>query len=192
PVGFELRDPGAGMRLAGTDRITLRRDPHISRYELFLAMAQTDDGLDAVLTFDAELLQRDRITRIANHLQRLLAEVGENPDRGIGDLPMLGEDELRRIRLQGCSTPLPPARQATVVSEFEAQAARRPDAPALVQGDRRLSYRELDESANRLARRLQALGVGTDDRVALCVDRSPDAIVAMLAILKAGGAYLPI
>ncbi len=192
PVGFELRHPGEGMRLAGTDRITLRRDPHISRYELFLAMTEAGGGLDAVLTFDAELLDRDRVERIAGHLQRLLAEVGRNPDRGIGDLPMLGEDELRRVRLEGRPTPLPPERQATIVSEFEAQAARRPDAPALAQGDRRLSYRQLDETANRLARRLQALGVGIDERVALCVDRSPEAIVAMLAILKAGGAYLPI
>jgi amino acid adenylation domain-containing protein len=192
PVGFELRDPGPGMRLAGTERIGLRLDPSISRYELSLEVTRTGEGLDAVLVFDAELFERGRIERMARHMQRLLVEAAANPDRGIGDLPMLGEDELRRVRLTGRQTPMPPSPLATIVTEFEAQAARRPEAPALVQGERRLSYRELDEAANELAGRLRALGVGADERVALCVDRSPEAIVAMLAILKAGGAYLPI
>ncbi len=192
PVGFELQDPQPRMRLAGTEKIVLRRDPRISRYELSLEVTPSEGGLDAVMVFDAELFDRHRIERMAGHLRRLLAAVATGPDRGIGELPMIGEDELRRLRLTGPSTPMPPSPLATIVSEFEAQALRRPDAPAVRQAGMRLSYRELDDAANRLARRLQALGVAPDERVALCAERSPDAIVAMLAILKAGGAYLPI
>ena len=75
---------------------------------------------------------------------------------------------------------------------FEAQVERRPDAVALVFGEETLSYGELNARATRLAHRLRGIGVGPDDRVAVCVDRSVAMVVALLAVLKAGGAYVPL
>src|ERR1700730_9684400 len=75
---------------------------------------------------------------------------------------------------------------------FEAQVDRSPDSVALAFGDRRLSYRELNARANRLAHRLRALGVGPDILVGLCIDRSPEMVVGLLGIVKAGGAYVPL
>src|SRR4029453_10724653 len=75
---------------------------------------------------------------------------------------------------------------------FERQAAARPDATAVVFGEQRLSYRELNERANKLARYLQRLGVGPESLVGICIERSAETIVGLLGILKAGGAYVPL
>ena len=85
-----------------------------------------------------------------------------------------------------------PRSATTIHEQFEAQATRSPDAIALVFEDKSLTYRELNAQANRLAHHLRALGVGADALVGVCLDRSLDAIVAMLAVLKAGGAFVPI
>src|SRR5207302_3675762 len=83
-------------------------------------------------------------------------------------------------------------RSGPVHRRIEAQAASTPDAVAVVCGDERLTYGELDRRANRLARHLRGLGVGPDVPVGLCVDKSAEAVVAVLAVLKAGGAYVPL
>ena len=89
--------------------------------------------------------------------------------------------------------PVPdPAGHETLHALFEAQARRVPRRPAVVFGDRTLSYAELETAANRLASRLRACGVGPDTPVGVCVDRGPELVVALLGILKAGGAYLPL
>ena len=90
---------------------------------------------------------------------------------------------------QGPTTPYPKGR--TVPSLFREQAARRPDAIALQDGEARLTYHELDELTNQLAHHLRGRGVGPDQPVAVCMDRSIEFVIAVLGILKAGGAYVP-
>ena len=137
--------------------------------------------------YDAPALNLHR-----ERLLRLLEIVASEPTAAIGRLAILSDVERRQV-LHGWNartTPLPPP--TTLPSLFEAQVARRPDSVALVHGDVQLSYFELNRRANRLAHLLIRRGVGSEQLVGLCVRRTPEMIVGLLAILKAGAAYLPL
>ncbi|HEX8904475.1 MAG TPA: amino acid adenylation domain-containing protein, partial [Longimicrobiaceae bacterium] len=125
------------------------------------------------------------------HLVRVLEQASGDPDRRLSAITLLDDDEIRQLtrewgRREG------EAFATTAHGVFEAQAERTPDAPAVLHLGQSLTYRELNEKANRLARRLAAAGVGPEVIVGLCVERTPEMVVGMLAILKAGGAYLPL
>ena len=122
---------------------------------------------------------------------RLLEIMAADPGEAIGRLPMLSDAERRQVVRGWTATATPPA-AATLPSLFEAQVARTPDAAALLHGDARLSYAELNRRANRLAHRLIRRGVGPERLVGLYAGRTPETIVGLLAILKAGAAYLPL
>ena len=130
-------------------------------------------------------------TSLAERLVRLLTAAAEDPARAIGSLDILSPDERRTI-LTGWNDTARAVPDATIPELFAAQARRTPDAVALVCDDATLSYRELDARANQLAHHLRSLGAGPETIVALCVERSFDMVVALLAILKAGAAYLPL
>src|SRR5262249_41417972 len=118
------------------------------------------------------------------------------PEQPIGALDILSSAERATILRDWNDTahalPFAASASATLPTLFAAQAARTPDAVAVVFGDARLSYRELDVRANQLAHHLRSLGVGPEVVVALCLERSPEMVVGLIAILKAGGAYLPL
>ncbi len=128
---------------------------------------------------------------MAGHLAALLAGAAADPDREIADLPLMTEDEARQV-LAGVAGDAADWPDDVLLHEFfEAQARRTPDAVALIGGAERLTYRELDERADRVARRLRALGVGPEVRVGVFLQRTPKPVDLLLGILKAGGAYVP-
>ncbi len=106
--------------------------------------------------------------------------------------PLLDEAERHRVLVEWNATEADYPHHKCVHELFEAQATRTPEAIAVVSGDERLTYAELNARAKRLAHHLRALGVRPDDRVAICAERSPEMVVGLLAILKAGGAYVPL
>ncbi|WP_196296886.1 AMP-binding protein, partial [Xanthomonas albilineans] len=114
------------------------------------------------------------------------------PETGVRDLDVLPEAERQQVLTQWNATAVDYPRDACVHELFEAQVARDPSAIALVQGEVSLTYGELNARANRLAHYLCALGLRPDNRVAICVRRSVEMVVALLAVLKAGGAYVPL
>ncbi|WP_155394573.1 AMP-binding protein, partial [Xanthomonas albilineans] len=114
------------------------------------------------------------------------------PETGVRDLDVLPEVERHQVLTQWNATARDYPRDACVHELFEAQVARDPSAIALVQGEVALTYGELNARANRLAHYLCALGLRPDNRVAICVQRSVEMVVALLAVLKAGGAYVPL
>jgi amino acid adenylation domain-containing protein/FkbH-like protein len=128
------------------------------------------------------------IDRILERYRVLLGAMAVSPEARIGALEHLPQAERRRVLVEWNATAHPPPR--SFLERFEAQAARTPDAAALVFGDRTMSYRALERRANQLAHRLGALGVRRGDRVAFATDRSIEMIVGMLGIMKAGAAYL--
>ncbi len=178
------------LRLAGLACESNRLRPGTTPFDLSLVVTERDEGLDAELEFATELFDRDRIERMAGHLQRLCAAIVETPDRPIGELAMLGREELRELALQGPVAAYPD--RIHLSDMVAATAARTPDAVAVIHAGGELRYGELDAQANRLANRLRALGVVPNDCVGLCVERGPAMVAAMLAILRAGGAYLPL
>ncbi|MCX5207922.1 amino acid adenylation domain-containing protein [Kitasatospora sp. NBC_00240] len=148
-------------------------------------------GLDCAIDYAVDLFDRSTVESVAERLGRLLAAVAADPSVPVGRIELLDEAERGRILTDWNATelPVPPA---LVPEVFEAQAARTPDEVALVCGEVRLSYAELNARANRVARGLVDEGVGPEDVVALALARSADVVVGILGVLKAGAAYLPL
>ena len=121
----------------------------------------------------------------------MVTAMTDDPEQQLSQVDLLGTDERERI-LETWNDTVRPTPRLTLPELFEAQVARTPDAPALVFGADTLTYRALNARANRVANYLGEIGVGPEDRVALCVERSIEMVVGLLAILKAGGAYVPL
>ncbi len=142
--------------------------------------------------FDRQRFAAAVVARLLEHLRTLLESIAEGAGKPLSGLQMLSAGELRQIVVDWNATAVAYPRESLIQELFAEQADRTPDAVAAVCGDARLDYRDLDRRANRLANRLAALGVGPEVIVGICLERSLDMLVAMLAVLKAGGAYMPL
>jgi amino acid adenylation domain-containing protein len=186
-----LNPPETGLRLDGVSVSDL--DPAWSgaRVDLFLILDDLPHGLEAIWEYSTDLFEPATIERMAGHFTRLLEEIVADPDRPIDDLALLGEHERALLVEEWNQTEaeIPPQRLEQLVFE---QARQSPDRVAVRFEERELSYRELDARANRLANRLQALGAGPDKLVGVCLNRSEEMLVALLATMKTGAAYVPI
>ncbi|WP_279576437.1 non-ribosomal peptide synthase/polyketide synthase [Actinomadura nitritigenes] len=164
-----------------------------AKFELALALAEgePDGGLHGSIEYRTDLFAPATIRRFADHLTALLTAVAADSGRRLSRLPSLPPAERRLVMetWNGTDRPLPASGVHELVA---ARAAERPAHPAVVFGDRSLSYGDLDQRADRLAHHLRALGVGPDVVVGICPERGPDMAVALLAVWKAGGAYLPL
>ena len=162
----------------------------VSHYPLCLA-AVPGERLRLLLDYRPDLFERESAEALGDRLIRLLEASVAQPDRAIGRLDILYAAERQTLLYDWNDT----ARAmpfAGVAELFSAQAARSPEAVAVVLGEQRLSYAALDARANQLAHHLRGLGVGPEVVVGLCVERSLEMLVGLLGILKAGGAYLPL
>jgi amino acid adenylation domain-containing protein len=163
------------------------------KYDLNLALQAGRGGTFAgTLVYNADFHDAWFIAQMMRHLERLLREAMADPDTGIDDLPLLSAQEEEKQLVEWNATAAGAPRESTLHDLFAAQAGRTPERIALSHGETRLTYAELEARANRLAHFLQGQGVGRETLVAVCLERSPELIVALLAILKAGGAYLPL
>jgi amino acid adenylation domain-containing protein len=162
-----------------------------AKFDLILTIKEEPGGLELRFAYSANLFDSWRMEQMARHYLRLLQAVIDDPVQRIGCIDLLGEAERRQILEEWNRTDreIP---QATLPDLFEEQVRRSPEAVALVYEDHELTYRELNERANGLAHYLRELGVRPDARVAICVERGVEMVVAMLATLKAGGAYVPL
>ncbi|MCW5623124.1 MAG: amino acid adenylation domain-containing protein, partial [Burkholderiales bacterium] len=152
-----------------------------AKFDLSLSFRETGDGLHGVFEYRADRFEPATIARMAGHYRRLLRQMVAHPQRRIAELAMLGADEMQQLDAWGTGPAQPPVSD-TVHGAFAQQVAATPDAVAVVHGDWRCTYRELDRRSNRLAHLLRAADVGRGALVGLWAERSPDAIVAMLAI----------
>ena len=149
------------------------------------------ERLGLLLGYEPAMFERATVERLGERLRRLLVGLVADGDRPVADVPWLDEDEIRRVLLDWNGTAV--GEPTTTLPElFAAQAARTPDAVALTCDGEHLTYRELDERANRLAHHLIGLGAGPERIVALRFPRSLDQVVAVLGVLKSGAAYLPL
>ncbi len=163
-----------------------------AKLELTLSLFEGPEGLVGSFEYNTDLYDAATVARMAAHFGRLLASAAAAPEMPAGELPMLADAERRELLTAWNDTARPREAGLRVHELFERQARRTPGAVAVAQGGAALTYGELDERSNRLARRLVRLGVGPEARVALCVERTPEMVVALLGILKAGGAYVPL
>ncbi|MFJ9847915.1 amino acid adenylation domain-containing protein [Streptomyces sp. NPDC101150] len=185
--------PAEPMRLHGLrlSEQPLARD--FSLFDLTLNYWEEDGALRGSVEYSTDLFDEATIARLTGHLATLAEELTAPgaTERPMATLPMLTAPERTRAAAdrEGARHPVS---DATAMDLFEAQAARTPDAPAVVSDGAALTYAELDERANRLARHLVGLGIGPEDVVAVSMPRSAGLLVALYAVLKAGAAYLPV
>ncbi|WP_326556938.1 non-ribosomal peptide synthetase [Micromonospora sp. NBC_01796] len=178
------QSPGLEVRPVGFGRETSRMDLTVLFYE-------THPTLSGVLDYNTDLFDPSTIGRFADRLQLVLRALVGDPDRRLSELDLLGPDD--RQTLTGWNDTGDAAEPPHGLAELiRARAVAAPDAPAVVDGDRVLSYGELDRRADRLARRLRRAGVGPEVPVGLVLPAGTAAVVGILGILRAGGAYLPL
>ncbi len=183
-----------GLLIDGAVTSVLSIDSGTAKFDLTLDVRSDDDGLHLTFEYDRALFDAATISRLAGHLQTLLESVVADSDRALSALPLATPQENAALLVMAQGTadaPAPPLEPGTLDALFLAQAARRPYAPALTFEGETLSYGALDDAADRLARRLRALGVRQGDRVGLRVERSLRTVVGVLGILKTGAAYVP-
>ncbi|WP_207916658.1 non-ribosomal peptide synthetase [Micromonospora sp. KC723] len=162
-----------------------------ARNALHVQIVAAPTGVTVSLQHSPAAIDSDSVRRIGGHLRTMLTAVAADPDRPVADLPVLPDDELHRVtRAVNATGRAYPA--VTVPALFAARVAAAPDAPALVDGDRTLTYAQLDAAATRLAALLGQRGVGPGTLVAVALDRSWQAVVTVLAVLRRRAAYLPV
>ncbi|NTX38935.1 amino acid adenylation domain-containing protein [Myxococcus sp. CA033] len=193
-VMFALQNAPAGqLQLPGLVVDTLELHPRTSKFDLTLSLEETPHGLNGVFEFATALFTPATISRMADHLRGLMEQVVRTPHASIHSLELLSTDERRQWLVEWNDTGRPYPAHSSIVERFATQAALRPDAIAVQHGSDSLSYGELDMRSTRLARILRAQGVDrARPQVGVCLPRSPELIVTLLAILKAGGAYVPL
>ncbi|MEP0755247.1 amino acid adenylation domain-containing protein [Trichocoleus sp. Lan] len=152
----------------------------------------SSEGISGFVVYSTDLFDAATINRMLEHFQILLEGIVANPEQRVTELPILSEAELHQLLVQWNNTKVDYPNDLCVHQLFEAQVEQNKDAIALVFEDKKLTYQELNIRSNKLARYLQRLGIGAEILVGLCVERSLEMIIGMLAILKAGGAYLPL
>jgi amino acid adenylation domain-containing protein len=166
-------------------------DNGTSKFDLSLFMEERAEGLTAALEYNTDLFAAATIERMAEHFVNLLASIVQQPDKAVGELDFLSEAELHQLLIEWNNTASGYPKR-TLPQLVEAQAAKTPQSIALIDGEKRLTYAELNERANRLAHFLQRKGVRAETLVGICLKRTLDLPLAILAVLKAGGAYVPL
>jgi non-ribosomal peptide synthetase component F len=163
-----------------------------SRFDMTVGIGETAQGIFGDVEFAAALWDGETVARLIEHLDATLRAAGDRPDAPVSTHDVLTAEERALVVRQWNATHRPSAAGVCVHDRFARQAALTPDAPCVELGGSTLTYAEVDARANRIARRLRGMGVGPDVRVAVCLERSLEMPVAVLAVLKAGGGYVAV
>ncbi|HLL70296.1 MAG TPA: amino acid adenylation domain-containing protein [Pyrinomonadaceae bacterium] len=197
-VAFVLQNaPMPALEIAGLKLTLLDIESESAKYDLSVLLEETAHGLKGLFEYNTDLFDASTIERFIGHYQNLLEAVVRNPEARLADLPLLAEGERRQLLSEWNDTRAPFPHEECIHQLFERQAERTPDSVALkfIATDgavSELTYRELNERANQLARHLRRKGIAPEQVVGICLERSPEMLVALLGVLKAGGAYLPL
>lgn len=167
-------------------------DSKISKFDLSLEVVPTDNEFLLRFEYCTKLFDEDFIKRLSSHYINILNTVLENNEIKIADIDMLSNEERNQILYDFNNTKMDYPSNKTIVDLFEEQVEKTPDNIAVVFEDKKLTYRELNEKANQLARFLLANSVNTNDIVCLLLDKSLESIISIIATLKVGATYLPI
>ncbi|NOK20440.1 non-ribosomal peptide synthetase, partial [Corallococcus carmarthensis] len=190
---FALQNvPDAEVRLPELTLRPVEVDLPTTKFDLDLTLGRTERGFEGALSYATDLFEPATARRLSEHLIQLLEGAVAKPDAALDALPLLTAEERQWVLEEWSGQTAPFEADVPFHTRFEQQVTRTPKAPAVVMGDTTVSFHQLNVRANQLAHSLRSLGVGPDVPVAICLERSPEAIVAILGILKAGGAYVPL
>ena len=184
--------PKSDLELSGLRVSSVEVESGIAKFDLTLVMTEAETGLRGHVEYNTDLFDAATIARMVGHFQTLLEGIAAHPDHTLSGLPLLTAAERQQLVVTWNEMPAAVPVMPCLPQWFEAQVERSPTAVAVICGDERLTYGELNAQANHLAHYLRSLGVGPETLVGLCVERSLAMLVGMLGILKAGGAYVPL
>jgi len=192
-VMFSLQNvPLSPLRLDNVETTLFDFQDLRARYDLAVDVYLFEDNYRCIFEYNTDIFEEGTVRQMQQHYLNLLEAVVSDPKRPINELSMMSEGELHQVLEDWNRTEMPAGPYATVAEWFHAQAVKSPDAPAVEMGEKTISYAELDEQSDRLARVLRAHNVRKETIVAIYLQRSPEMVVALLGILKAGAAYLPL
>ncbi|MBD2529847.1 amino acid adenylation domain-containing protein [Nostoc flagelliforme FACHB-838] len=170
----------------------LTAEKKTAKFDITLSLSETEAGVQGDLEYNTDIFDAARITRMLGHFQILLEGVVANPQQNLSELPLLTTNEQHKLLLEWNNTKIDYPQDQCIHQIFEAQVEKTPDAVAVVFENQQLTYHELNIRANQLAHYLQKQGVKPEVLVGICVERSLEMVIGILAILKAGGAYVPL
>ncbi|MEG4918277.1 amino acid adenylation domain-containing protein [Microcoleus sp. B7-D4] len=182
----------AALEFRGLSLTPLEVHNGTAKLDLTLALEETSEGIKGGVEYNTDLFEAATITRMVGHFQTLLKSIVANPEQHLSDLPLLTEAEQHQLLVEWNNTQIDYPNNTCIHQLFEAQVERTPNAVAVVFENEQLTYQELNCRANQLAHHLQKMGVEPEVTVGICLERSLEMLVALLAILKAGGAYIPL
>jgi amino acid adenylation domain-containing protein len=163
-----------------------------SKFDLTLLITETTNGIEGTVEYSTDLFEQATINRMIEHFKQLLFEVTEQPARMVDELRMITREEQQQILTEFNNTFQLYSSNTTIVGLFEEQVQKTPKAVAVVFEQQYLTYEELNQKANRLAYYLRSRGIKKETMVPICIERSLEMIIGVLAILKSGAAYVPI
>ncbi len=192
-VMFVLQsEPAPSHELPGLTVSHVQVENIVANFDLTLDAVERDGQFECQFESNADLFDDETITRLLGHFETLLQGIVTNPQQRISALPLLSETERHKLLVEWNGNRSDYPSESCVSTLFEEQVASSPEAVALLFDDQHLTYRQLNRRANQLAHFLRGRGVFAEMRVGICLDRSPEMIVALLGVLKAGAAFVPL
>ncbi|MBD2355223.1 amino acid adenylation domain-containing protein [Tolypothrix sp. FACHB-123] len=185
-------EPAQELKLPELTFSLLSEQRQTAIFDLALTMAETEQGLAGTIEYSTDLFHASTIERMLGHFQVLLAAIVAKPEQSLADLPLLTIAEQQQLLVEWNNTEVVYPTEKCIHELFEQQVEKTPDAIAVEFENQQLTYKELNNKANQLAHYLQKLGVKPEVLVGICVERSLEMAIAILATLKAGGAYVPL
>ncbi len=175
--------------------VSLKREARTystSLFEISLFITENAHGLQCAMEYSTDLFTEATIGRMTVHFKELLHSIIESPEQQVALLPIVSAEEKQQLLVDFNDTLTPYPVDKSIVALFEEQVAKTPRAVAVIFEKKQLSFTELNRRANQLAHYLVSKGIGGEMRVPICIERSPEMIVAILGILKTGAAFLPV
>ncbi len=191
PSDNSIKLPGLTLKAVDNDAAT-------AKYDLTLTMVEGPQGLQGSMEYNTDLFERTTILRMLGHFKMILKAISDDPDINVDHIPLLDENEKQEILYKGNETESVFPANKGVHQVFEEICQSQPESPALFFAPaaeseaQKLTYAELNAKANQLARHLKNRNVQNEDIIGICMHRSMEMVISMLAILKAGAAYVPI
>ncbi|HEX7239949.1 MAG TPA: amino acid adenylation domain-containing protein, partial [Longimicrobiaceae bacterium] len=189
---LQAKDEDREVKLGTLEVESLSRGREVAKFDLTISMVDDSGGFGAAISYRTELFDESTVQRMANHFRNLLGALATHPDRPLWEVELMGPEERTQVLEEWNATERPYPAGSRVHDLFAAQAARTPAAPAVFHRGETMSYAELERRSARLANALRRRGVGPESRVGVCMSRTPELLVALLAVLRAGGAYVPL
>ena len=190
---FDLHNtPTETMQLPGVTISWWPEEVDTAKFDVSLAMDEGGEQLHGTIEYNTDLFDAATIERLAEHFRTLLGSIVATPEAPLSQLSMLSRAEREHLLVERNATYAPYPAERAVHQLIRDQVRRTPDAIAVQAGSVTLTYQELEQRANQLAHTLHAHGVERGDRVALCLERSVDMVVSLLAIFCAGAAFVPL